>query len=105
LWLKYALSGTDMPEGFSFGVGGVLASQREGDFQNSFQMPGYVRMDAFVAYKRYVGPTRLTAQFNIRNLLDKEYYESTDPDSNVAPALGVYPGAPLTAIGSLRLEY
>jgi len=37
--------------------------------------------------------------------LDKEYYESTDPDSNVAPALGVYPGAPLTAIGSLRLEY
>jgi iron complex outermembrane receptor protein len=105
LWLKYALNGTDAPEGFSFGVGGVLAGQREGDFQNSFQMPGYVRMDAFVAYKRHVGPTRLTAQFNIRNLLDKEYYESTDPDSNVAPALGVYPGAPLTAIGSLRLEY
>jgi iron complex outermembrane receptor protein len=105
LWLKYALNGTDAPEGFSFGIGGVAAGQREGDFQNSFQMPGYVRMDAFAAYKRHIGPTRLTAQFNIRNILDKEYYESTDPDANVAPALGVYPGAPLTAIGSLRLEY
>ncbi|MDF0678114.1 MAG: hypothetical protein P0107_03305 [Nitrosomonas sp.] len=39
-----------------------------------------------------LGPTRLTAQINARNI-DKRYYESTDPDSNVAPRLGVHPGA------------
>lgn len=105
LWLKYEMNGYSAKDGFSAGIGGVAAGSREGDNANSFQMPGYVRMDAFVAYKQKVGQSRLTAQFNIRNLLDKRYYESTDPDSNVAPALGIYPGAPLTAIGSLRLEY
>lgn len=86
-------------------MGGVAAGARQGDFANSFQLPGYVRMDTFAAYKMKVGPTKVTAQFNIRNLLDKDYYESTDPDSNVTPRLGVAPGAPLTAIGSIRVEY
>ncbi len=47
----------------------------------------------------------MLAQLNVRNLLDKEYFESTDPNSNVAPRLGVYPGAPLSAIASLRIEF
>jgi len=55
--------------------------------------------DTFAAYKWNIKQTRVTAQFNIRNLLDKQYYESTDPDANVAP------GAPLMAIGSLRVEF
>jgi len=105
LWLKYDMNGYAARDGFSAGLGGVAAGAREGDNANSFQMPGYVRMDAFVAYKQKVAGSRVTAQFNIRNLLDKRYYESTDPDSNVAPALGVYPGAPVTAIGSIRVEY
>ncbi|MEQ1635734.1 MAG: TonB-dependent siderophore receptor [Methylococcales bacterium] len=105
LWVKYDVNGYAAQEGFSFGLGGVAAGQREVDNANSAQMSGYVRMDALVAYKHKIGKSRLTTQFNIRNLLDKEYYESTDPDSNVAPTLGVYPGAPLTAIGSIRLEY
>lgn len=105
LWLKYDVNGHAARKGFSFGVGGVVAGQREGDFENSFQMPGYVRMDAFAAYKFEVQKARVTAQFNIRNLLDKRYFESTDPFMNVAPRLGVYPGAPLTAVGSIRVEY
>lgn len=105
LWVKYDVNGIQAPEGFSFGVGGVAAGSREGDFENSFQLPGYVRMDAFAAYKLKVGATKITTQFNIRNLLDKEYYESTDPFQNVVPRLGIAPGAPLTAIGSIRVEY
>ncbi|NOU45319.1 MAG: TonB-dependent siderophore receptor [Methyloglobulus sp.] len=111
LWVKYDVNGVDAQEGFSFGVGGVAAGSREGNFSDSFdvgdgfKLPGYVRMDAFAAYKMKVGATKVTTSFNIRNLLDKTYYESTDPDSNVAPALGVAPGVPLTAIGSLRVEY
>lgn len=93
LWLRYDANGYAAKDGFSAGLGGVAAGQREGDNANSFQMPGYVRMDAFLAYKHKIGGSRITAQFNIRNLLDKEYYESTDPDSNVAPALGFIRGA------------
>ncbi len=105
LWVKYDINGYSAPEGFSIGVGGVAAGERQGDFANSFQLPGFVRMDAFAAYKMKVGATKVTTSFNIRNLLDKEYYESTDPDQNVTPRLGIAPGAPLTAIGSVRVEY
>jgi iron complex outermembrane receptor protein len=103
--IKYDVNGYEAPEDFSFGVDGVAAGARQGDFENGFQMPGYIRMDAFAAYKMKVGPTKVTTQFNIRNLLDKDYYESTDPFLNIAPRLGIAPGAPLTAIGSIRLEY
>lgn len=105
LFVKYDVNGYEAPEGFSLGVGGIAAGQREGDFANSYQLPGFVRVDAFAAYRMKVGTTRVTAQFNIRNLLDKTYYESTDPDSNATPRLSVYPGAPLTATGSIRVEY
>ena len=105
LWVKFDVNGYQAPEGFSFGMGGVAAGEREGDFENSFQLPGYVRMDAFAAYKMKVGATKVTTSFNIRNLLDKDYYESTDPFQNIVPRLGIAPGAPLTAIGSIRVEY
>jgi iron complex outermembrane receptor protein len=105
LWVKYDVNGYKLQEGFSLGVGGVAAGARQGDFANSFLLPGFVRMDAFAAYKMKVGPTKVTTQFNIRNLLDKNYYESTDPNSNVTPRLGVAPGAPLAAIGSIRVEF
>lgn len=105
LWLKYDIKGFDAKDGFSFGVGGVAASSRQGDFGNSFQMPGYVRMDAFAAYKTKLAGAKITTQFNIRNILDHDYYESTDPFYNIAPSLGIAPGAPLTAIGSIRVEY
>jgi iron complex outermembrane recepter protein len=105
LWVKYDFSGHKTLNGFSVGLGTVAAGQREGDIDNTFTLPGYVRVDAFAAYKWNIKQTRVTAQFNIRNLLDKQYYESTDPNNNVAPALGVAPGAPLMAIGSLRVEF
>lgn len=105
VWAKYDVNGYAAQEGFSFGVGGVAVGQREVDNANTAEMPGYVRLDAMLAYKQKIGDSRLTASFNLKNILDKDYFESTDPDSNVAPRLGVYPGAPLTAVGSIRLEY
>ncbi len=32
-------------------------------------------------------------------------YESTDPFQNAPPRVGIYPGAPLTAMGTVRLEF
>lgn len=91
--------------GFSFGIGVFAVAEREGDIQNTFKLPGYARLDAFAAYSTKLGATRLTAQINARNVLDERYYESNDPASNIGPRLGVYPGAPVTVLGSLRLEY
>lgn len=105
VWLRYDVRNIPQLNGLSFGVGVFATGKREGDIQNTFKLPGYARLDAFAAYRMKVGPTRLTAQVNARNILDERYYASTDPDANVAPRLGVYPGAPLTIMGSLRLEY
>lgn len=105
LAVRYDLNGQGA-KGLSMGAGAYMAGKREVDLANTAQLPGYVRVDAFAAYSGWkLAGTKATAQLNVRNLFDRKYYESTDPDSNVAPRLGVYPGAPLTVIGSLRLEY
>lgn len=108
LWMKYDFNGYQALDGLSIGIGGVAADTREGNYSyygSPFQLPGYVRADTYAAYKFYVNKTKVTAQINIRNLLDKRYYESTDPDSNVSPQNGVYPGTPLMAVGSVKVEF
>lgn len=105
LWLKYDIRHYEPLNGWQFGVGVFAVGQRQGDNDNSFTLPGYVRLDAYTGYSYKLRDSRLTAQFNIRNLLDKTYYESTDPFQNAPPRVGIYPGAPLTAMGSIRLEF
>ncbi|WKJ92364.1 TonB-dependent receptor [Methylomonas montana] len=95
LWGTYQFT-----EHFKAGLGGVVVGKREGDTANTFQLPGYARLDAMAAYVQPIGKTRLTAQVNVYNLLDKEYYTGSTswiPTANV--------GAPLSAMGSLKLEY
>jgi iron complex outermembrane receptor protein len=104
VWLRYDFRNYEALNGLSLGFGSYMVGQRMGDLENTFLLPGYVRLDAFAAYRWRIGPTKVTASFNIRNLLNKEYYESTDP-GNVLPRFGIYPGAPLTAIGSVRVEF
>jgi len=95
LWGVYQLS-----ERFKAGLGTVIVGQREGDAANTYQLPGYVRMDAMLAYIQPLGKTRLTAQINVNNLLDKEYFS----DSMLWVPSANY-GAPISALGSLKLEY
>lgn len=93
LWTKYAL----VPERLDVGAGVFAAGQRQGDFENTFQLPGYVRLDAYAAYRWKIGPTKMTAQVNINNLLDKEYFSSTNQfDGN--PRTGIIPAEPLTVL-------
>ncbi|MCI0356593.1 MAG: TonB-dependent receptor [Acidobacteria bacterium] len=97
LWAKYAV----IPERFELGAGVYLVGEREGNVENSFQTPGYGRVDAFAAYHWKIGPSRLTAQLNFNNVLDKEYFHSTA----LFGGDGQHPGEPLTVIGSLRVEF
>jgi len=105
LWLKYDVRHYQPLNGWQFGVGVFAAGQRQGDDGNTFALPGCVRLDAYTGYTYQLRDSRLTGQFNIRNLLDKTYYESTDPFQNAPPRVGIYPGSPLAAIGSIRLEF
>ncbi len=97
LWTRYRFLGGPWP-GLSLGAGVFAVSQRT-DSDNSFEVPGYARVDLSVAYTWKLGPTRLTAQLNVENLLDKEYFK------NVVSSSEIHPGAPRSFIGSLRIEY
>lgn len=98
LWTHY-----EFQEGFKVGTGVYMASKREANAANNWQLPGYVRWDAMAAYRWKFGQSRLTAQVNVNNILDKRYYAYADEFGN--PRFDAMPGEPLTVLGSLKLEY
>lgn len=101
VWLHYDFGATPLAMG-----GGVFAAgDRQGDPQNTFVLENYARLDLMTAYRWQVAGSTLIGQLNVRNVLDKTYYESTDPNSNVAPRSGVYPGSPRGLTATLRFEF
>ncbi len=93
-WARYTLQDGTL-RGFGLGLGGSLYSEQEGDAANSFQIPGYGLVDAAAYYDR--GP--LSAQLNVRNVLDKRYYTGSYSD------LYVQPGAPISVVGSVGYSF
>ncbi|MFM8333252.1 MAG: TonB-dependent siderophore receptor, partial [Candidatus Methylumidiphilus sp.] len=98
LWTTYELQ-AGLLSGLKFGGGAVGVSQRQGNEVNDYQLPGYVTMNLMAAYGLKVGPTKVTAQLNIDNLIDKTYYAGSNS------AYQIQFGAPRTFLGSLRVEY
>lgn len=103
LWLKYDLPFASV-RGLSFGTGAFVSGEREGDNENTFQLPGYVRWDAMAAYHLNIGPTRVTTQINVNNILDKTYFVASNTLDG-APRAGITVAEPLTVMGSIRVEY
>ena len=100
LWLRSEL----IREKLAVGAGAFLRGQRQGDNENTFQLPGYVTLDAYAAYTFKWERARLTPQLNIINLLDKRYFLNTNV-YDAYPRLGIMPGQPFTVMGSIRWEY
>lgn len=99
IWAKYD-TGSASAEGFSFGAGVFLRSQRQGDARNTFQLPGYGRVDALAAYRfKSFGSKLATAQLNIQNLFDKTYFDHS------GGRLNSYYGEPRTVTASLRIQF
>lgn len=86
LFAVYDTALANLPGRWRFGGGARLVGARPGDTANSFTLPGYVTVDAFAAYETTIGkfPTRI--QLNVKNLLDKTYYPSSN--SNLIVAVG-----------------
>jgi len=101
LWSKYDFGGFGW-QGLWTGAGVFIADQRQGDRANSFQLPGYARLDAALGYSFHAGPSKVSLQFNVDNLLDKRYYTSSTWETR---AYGIQPGVPRTFLGSVRVEF
>ncbi|MER0204023.1 MAG: TonB-dependent receptor [Nitrosomonas sp.] len=102
VWATYDFSGVGV-RGFSAGTGVFVASKRAGNIDNSFYMPGYARVDMMLKYQRKIGPSTVTAQFNIQNLLDKEYIASSNGFASFIHQ--TLPGAPRTFLGSVMVQF
>ncbi|HEY9736421.1 MAG TPA: TonB-dependent siderophore receptor, partial [Trichocoleus sp.] len=95
LWTTYQLQEGDL-QGLGFGLGLFFVGEREGDLPNSnFELPSYLRADAALFYER----DNWRAGLNIRNLFNARYLE-TAQFRNI-----VYPGAPLSIVGSVAVTF
>jgi iron complex outermembrane recepter protein len=93
LWSTYEIQSGSL-RGLGFGVGLFFVGDRE-DFDNSFEVPSYLRTDASIFYRRNNWRTAL----NFRNLFDIDYIEAVETRSRITP------GAPFTVIGSVSVEF
>jgi iron complex outermembrane recepter protein len=93
LWTTYEVQDGGW-KGFGLGGGLFFIDEREGDLENTFTLPSYVRTDAVIYYRRKNWQTQL----NFKNLFDVDYYEGASFGS-------VFPGATFTVQGSFAVEF
>ena len=95
LWTTYELQSGAL-KGLGFGVGLRYVGERQGDLENSFELPSYLRTDAAIYYRR----NNLRAALNVNNLFDIEYFEAAQYGR-----AGIFPGEPLTVVGKISWEF
>ncbi|MGI2909401.1 TonB-dependent siderophore receptor [Tolypothrix sp. VBCCA 56010] len=93
LWTTYEFQ-TGGLKGFGFGGGVSFIGDRQGDLENTFEVPSYVRTDAAIYYRR----GQLGAALNFKNIFDVYYFESADFGF-------VSPGAPFTVLGTVSVQF
>lgn len=96
LWARYAVDSQ-----WAVGGGVFAQGQRRGDAGNTFQMPGYARVDAMVAYRFGLGSSKAALQFNLDNVFNRKYY--TGSHQFVQDWIKL--GNPRTAKLMLRVDY
>jgi iron complex outermembrane receptor protein len=95
LWTTYEIQAGDF-QGLGLGIGLFFVDDRPGNLENDFTLPGYLRTDAALYYRR----DQWRAAINMRNLFDIEYFESS-----TFGRTRITPGAPFTIIGSIAVEF
>ena len=102
LWLKYTLQEGPL-KNLGIGAGVFTESEKAGDDNNTFLLPAYARIDVGLFYRRELPKEcvvkAVNARLNIQNVADTVYYESSFANSRV------FPGQPLTIVGTIGLEF
>ncbi|MEH2082236.1 MAG: TonB-dependent siderophore receptor [Nostoc sp.] len=93
LWTTYTFQ-TGLLKGFGFGGGIFAASKNYGTLDNTYTLPGFVRTDAAVFYKK----DRLRASVNFKNLFDVRYFQGSFFDT-------ANPADPFTVQGTISWEF
>ncbi|MEH1899383.1 MAG: TonB-dependent siderophore receptor [Nostoc sp.] len=94
LWTTYIIPQGSL-KGLGFGLGLFYVGERQGDLDNSFQLPSYFRTDAAIYYRK----NNLNLALNLKNLFDVDYFETS------RSRLQVYPGDPFTAELTLGWQF
>ncbi|MGH8000312.1 MAG: TonB-dependent siderophore receptor, partial [Brasilonema sp.] len=94
LWTTYQLQKGDL-KGLGFGLGLFYIGERQGDLDNSFELPSYLRTDASIFYRR----DNWRLGINVKNLFNVDYIEASQRRNRINP------GAPLTVMGTLSVEF
>ncbi len=95
LWTTYQLQRGDL-QGLGFGLGLFYIGDRQGDTDNTYTIPGYLRTDAAIYYQR----NNWRAGINIQNLFNERYFQGAN-----FGRVAIEPGAPLTVIGSFSVTF
>ena len=72
LWARF-----EVRSGWAGGAGIFAQGRREGDQANTFQLPGYARVDLMAAHDFTWGASRATMQVNLENVFDRRYYSGS----------------------------
>jgi iron complex outermembrane recepter protein len=94
LWTTYRIQKGSL-EGLGFGAGIFYVDSRQGDLNNSFEVPGYTRVDAAIYYEK----ESFKAVLNFKNLFDVEYFVGVQNRRNIPP------GEPFTVQGTISWEF
>jgi iron complex outermembrane receptor protein len=94
LWTTYEIQSGDL-QGLGFGLGLFHVGDRQGNLENTFQVPSYTRTDAALFYNR----DNFRVGINIENLFDIRYFEASESE------LRVFYGAPFTVRGTVSWRF
>ena len=89
LWLTYQL-----PKQFQVGFGAFAKTKTFTSTNNLVTLPGYAWFDASVSWR---SERHYEIAFNLKNIANRRYYETSNGDNNILP------GAPIN--GSVTLRY
>ncbi len=98
LWTTYQIQSGNL-RGLKFGAGVVGVSERQGDPDNSYTLPGYGVLNLMTSYIWKIGPNRLTGQLNVDNVLDRTYHVGSNSGGFITV------GTPLSARASLKVDF
>lgn len=74
LWARFD-SAPGATTGWEAGAGVFARGQRQGDRANSWQLPGYARVDTMLRWRTALGAQKVSAQLNVDNLFDRTYFD------------------------------